>query len=47
MNWERGMDREMIFDPDKCRKTAISLAKIRTGIEYTFCGICIASCPYT
>jgi epoxyqueuosine reductase QueG len=47
INWERGIKRETIFDPDICRKTARELAKKRTGIEYTFCGICIASCPYT
>jgi len=47
INWIRGMDRNNFFDPDLCRKTARNLAKKRTGIEYTFCGICIACCPYT
>jgi epoxyqueuosine reductase len=46
-NWKQGTEREEIFDPDKCRAKARELAKARTGIECTFCGICIASCPWT
>lgn len=46
-NWSFGMKREDFFDPDSCRKAARELALRRTGILETFCGICIASCPYT
>ena len=47
VNWYRGLARDSFFDPDACRKSARKLAKERTGILYTFCGICIANCPYT
>jgi epoxyqueuosine reductase len=46
-NWHRGLTREDLFDPDLCCTNAKKLAKERTGIEYSFCGICIANCPYT
>ena len=45
--WKRGMEREEIFDAGVCRSAARKLAIERTGIDDTFCGICIANCPYT
>jgi epoxyqueuosine reductase QueG len=47
VNWYRGLARDSFFDPDACREIARKLAKERTGILYTYCGICIANCPYT
>lgn len=45
--WSIGMKREEFFDPDACRGSARKLALERTGIHETFCGICIAVCPWT
>ncbi len=45
--WYQGLAREDMFDPDRCRTAARQLALQNTGIEDTFCGICIAVCPYT
>jgi len=47
INWYRGLHRDDFFNPDLCRNAARKLSKERTGIELTFCGICIACCPYT
>ncbi len=47
INWHKGLFRDKFFDPDKCRLAARKLAKERTNIEDTFCGICIATCLYT
>lgn len=47
INWHRGLFRDDFFNPDLCRISARELAKDRTGIELTYCGICIANCPYT
>ena len=46
-DWTAGMSREAFYDPDACRTAARVLAVERTGIIGTFCGICIAVCPYT
>lgn len=46
-DWSIGMKREEFFDPDACRGSARKLALDRTGIHETFCGICIAVCPWT
>lgn len=45
--WQSGIRREEFFDADRCRRTALALATQRTGIPSTFCGICIAVCPWT
>lgn len=45
--WSMGKKREEFFDPDACRGSARKLALERTGIHETFCGICIAVCPWT
>jgi epoxyqueuosine reductase len=47
LNWTRGLFRDDFFDPDLCRTAARKLAMDRTGIELTYCGICIANCPHT
>lgn len=45
--WQAGMPRETFFDAFACRKAALDMAAARTGIVHTFCGICIAACPWT
>ncbi|MBN1409442.1 MAG: epoxyqueuosine reductase [Spirochaetales bacterium] len=47
VNWRRGMFRDEFYKPDSCRMAARKIAKERTGIKDTFCGICIANCKYT
>jgi len=49
-DWEVGMPRDSLIDVLVCRKTARDLLIKRIGTEVvgrTFCGICIASCPWT
>lgn len=46
-NWVRGKHRDAFFDASACRCTARDMAQRRTGIVDTFCGICIAVCPWT
>ena len=48
--WYAGIKREALFDAFTCRNTARELLSRRTGGEIigrTFCGICIATCPWT
>jgi len=45
--WVRGCQRDEFFNAYLCRDTANQLALGRTGIDKTFCGICIAACPWT
>jgi epoxyqueuosine reductase QueG len=45
--WQAGKPRDEFFDAKICQATARNLAKDRTGIEDTFCGICMAACPWT
>jgi epoxyqueuosine reductase len=45
--WEPGRPRDEFFDARACRRGALAIARLRTGIEDTFCGICIAVCPWT
>jgi len=45
--WHVGLYRDFFFDAHLCRNTARRLAIERTGIVDTFCGICIAVCPWT
>ena len=49
-NWQAGMPRDSLVDAFSCRNTARELLIKRTGTEVlgrTFCGICIAACPWT
>ena len=46
-NWSNTKDRDAFFDPFACRRAARKTARQRTGIIDTFCGICMAVCPYT
>jgi epoxyqueuosine reductase len=45
--WRLGVHRDTFFNAWMCREAARAIAKARTGIEDTFCGICIAACPFT
>jgi epoxyqueuosine reductase len=45
--WSSGMGRDEVFNAFDCRLAARRIALERTGIEETFCGICIAVCPWT
>jgi len=46
--WEIGINRDEIFNAEKCRKTARERAKQGFGGEkMTICGKCIEVCPYT
>ena len=46
-NWTCTKHRDTFFDASACRRAAREIAKRRTGILDTFCGICIAVCPWT
>jgi epoxyqueuosine reductase len=49
-DWQAGMNRDSLVDAFSCRNTARELLIKRTGKEVlgrTFCGICIAACPWT
>ena len=46
-NWTRDKHRDDFFDASACRRAARETAQRRTGILDTFCGICIAVCPWT
>jgi epoxyqueuosine reductase QueG len=49
-NWQAGMNRDSLVDAFSCRNTARELLIKRTRTEVlgrTFCGICIAACPWT
>jgi len=45
--WIPGKRREDFFHALTCRQTALQLAEQNTGIIHSFCGICIAVCPWT
>jgi len=49
-DWHAGKKRDILVDVFSCRKIARELLNKRTGGEIkdrTFCGICIAACPWT
>jgi epoxyqueuosine reductase len=46
-DWSRDKHRNDFFDASACRHAARENAQQRTGILDTFCGICIAACPWT
>ncbi len=45
--WRPEKRRDDFFDATACRRAAREKAQLRTGILDTFCGICIAVCPFT
>ncbi|UCF16524.1 MAG: epoxyqueuosine reductase [Phycisphaerales bacterium] len=45
-NWQKGSERESIYDAHACRAMATNLAG-RMDIPATICGICIHACPWT
>ena len=45
--WEKGMDREMFFDAEKCSITAKERSMRGFGGEKSICGKCIEVCPYS
>jgi epoxyqueuosine reductase QueG len=45
--WTPSKNRGDFFDALACRRTARETAQRRTGILDTFCGMCIAACPWT
>jgi epoxyqueuosine reductase len=46
-NWQQGTGRDSFFDAFDCRRSAREIAERKTNIVDTFCGICIAACPWT
>jgi epoxyqueuosine reductase len=46
-SWLPDKHRDQFFDAFACRRTAREIARQRTAISDTFCGICIAVCPWT
>lgn len=46
-NWNVASNRDMFFDPVKCRIAARRLTKERLNIEKTLCGKCVLVCPFT
>lgn len=46
-NWTREKHRNDFFDAFACRRAARETAQRRTGFSGSFCGICIAVCPWT
>lgn len=45
--WNAGRHRDEFFDASACRRAALEIAQRKVGIADTFCGICIAACPWT
>ena len=49
-DWEVGVPRDSLVDVIECQKTARDRLSMRIGKEVvgrTFCGMCIAACPWT
>jgi epoxyqueuosine reductase QueG len=46
-SWTRNKCRDDLLDAFACQRVAREIAQRRTGIFGTFCGICIAVCPWT
>jgi epoxyqueuosine reductase QueG len=46
-NWNPDLHRDSFFDAFACARAARKQALNRLGVDDTFCGICIASCPWT
>lgn len=47
VNWSIHSNREVIFEPEKCKRAARRLSKKFLNKEITLCGKCISVCPYT
>ena len=45
--WVAGLHRDEFYNAAECARTARDQALLKTGINETFCGICIAACPWT
>lgn len=45
--WRPGMDREDLFDRQRCFEKQHELMRARTGIDADLCGKCFVVCPYT
>lgn len=46
-SWHQDKRRDDFFNAFACRRAARETARRKTGIIDTFCGICIAVCPWT
>jgi len=46
INWKYGMKREELVDIKTCNKSIAERTK-KLGINYSICGICLVSCPWT
>ena len=46
-DWHPNKHRDEFFDAFACRRSALATAQYRTRIQGSFCGICIAACPWT
>jgi len=47
VNWASDKYRDLFFDAGACRDAAREMAYKKVGIKDTFCGICMAVCPWT
>lgn len=43
--WEVGLEREVFFNPFRCREMCLELSQKRIGRKVSICGICISVCP--
>lgn len=43
--WDINTEREVFFDPWKCRNKCAEFGKLYLGIDARICGICVAACP--
>jgi epoxyqueuosine reductase len=43
--WDIDVEREVFFDPRKCRTQCTAFAKEKLGLDARVCGICVAVCP--
>ncbi len=47
VNWEPGIDRDLLLNAISCRKKARELSAEHLEKQITLCGKCIVVCPYT
>ena len=43
--WNINIDREIFFDPWKCRNQCAEFGRSRLSMDARVCGICVAACP--
>ena len=43
--WDITVDREVFYDPWKCRNQCAEFGRNRLGLDVRICGICVAACP--